>query len=101
MIACVRHVIHERPEGESIRTGLEAAVEVLEFVNANAEVIRAAYRLLKHPVVKAFFAAFPNSEFLELPNVVSKDLRGAKTRGTEGSEDRSRVRGFTGEVSDH
>lgn len=79
-IACLRHVIHERPEGESIRKGLEHALEVLEFVNANAEVIRSAYRLLKHPAVKAFFSAFPNSEFLELPDAVSKDTRGDSAR---------------------
>lgn len=83
-IACLRHVIHERPEGESIRNGLEHALEVLEFVNANAEVIRSAYRLLKHPTVKAFFTAFPGSEFESIPDVKT-------ARSTEGSEGRSRT----------
>jgi len=97
-IACVRHAANERPEGDTVRIGLEAVQETLEFVRDNIHVIKAAYRLMRREEVLAFFTAFPGAEFLELPN---ENLRGTSTGRQGSSEDRTRTRRPGGEIQDH
>lgn len=75
MIACVRHVIHERPEGDSVREGLEQAIAVLEFVEANAEVIRHVYRTVRHPAIIAVLNTFPGAQIGHVADEMS-DPRG-------------------------
>jgi len=97
-IACVRHAANERPEGDSVRIGLEAVQETLEFVRDNIHVIKAAYRLMRREEVLSFFKAFPGAELLELPD---ENLRGASTGSQGSSEDRIGTRRPRCEIHDH
>lgn len=68
-VACVRHVTSAFREDGTIRQGAEEAIKTLEWIQANRDVIRAAYRLLQHPAVSAVFDVFEGAELMELPHV--------------------------------
>lgn len=61
-IACVRHIVAAYRNDEEVRVGAEEAIATLEWLQANAEAVRAAYRLMRDPAVTAVLAAFPGAE---------------------------------------
>jgi hypothetical protein len=68
-IGYVRHALNSFPEGDPVRVGLEEVIVTLEWLRDNVDVIKAAYRLLRHRAVAAIFETFAGSEFKELPDV--------------------------------
>jgi hypothetical protein len=68
-IGYVRHALNTFPEGDPVRSGLQDTLVTLEWLQANVDVIKAAYRLLKHSAVASIFETFVGSEFKELPDV--------------------------------
>lgn len=62
-IASVRHCISAANVSDEIKANAEAGLRSLEWLERQQDLLRAMDRLWRDPVVKAFFAAFPGSEF--------------------------------------